>query len=90
MEFWARWAHEALWHASLWHMHEVFVICILCESKFLMYNFISYVVLLGKKQTLQAQYLIADGHELDCCIVVTFEFLAHLIYILKVVYLFCL
>ncbi|NP_001316105.1 beta-carotene 3-hydroxylase, chloroplastic-like [Daucus carota subsp. sativus] len=22
MEFWARWAHEALWHASLWHMHE--------------------------------------------------------------------
>lgn len=25
MEFWARWAHRALWHASLWHMHEVFV-----------------------------------------------------------------
>jgi hypothetical protein len=23
MEFWARWAHRALWHASLWHMHEV-------------------------------------------------------------------
>ncbi|KAK7317469.1 hypothetical protein RJT34_01734 [Clitoria ternatea] len=23
MEFWARWAHKALWHASLWHMHEV-------------------------------------------------------------------
>lgn len=22
MEFWARWAHSALWHASLWHMHE--------------------------------------------------------------------
>ncbi|KAJ0267247.1 hypothetical protein HA466_0011040 [Hirschfeldia incana] len=22
MEFWARWAHEALWHASLWNMHE--------------------------------------------------------------------
>nr|AGS79169.1 beta-ring carotene hydroxylase [Fagopyrum tataricum] len=22
MEFWARWAHEALWHASLRHMHE--------------------------------------------------------------------
>ncbi|XP_071710475.1 beta-carotene hydroxylase 2, chloroplastic-like [Rutidosis leptorrhynchoides] len=22
MEYWARWAHEALWHASLWHMHE--------------------------------------------------------------------
>nr|ALE33753.1 beta-carotene hydroxylase 1 [Erythranthe lewisii] len=22
MEMWARWAHEALWHASLWHMHE--------------------------------------------------------------------
>ncbi|XP_058754379.1 beta-carotene hydroxylase 2, chloroplastic-like [Vicia villosa] len=22
MEFWARWAHEVLWHASLWHMHE--------------------------------------------------------------------
>ncbi|KAL2334774.1 hypothetical protein Fmac_015987 [Flemingia macrophylla] len=22
MEFWARWAHDALWHASLWHMHE--------------------------------------------------------------------
>ncbi|CAJ1977012.1 unnamed protein product [Sphenostylis stenocarpa] len=22
MEFWARWAHRALWHASLWHMHE--------------------------------------------------------------------
>lgn len=22
MEFWARWAHKALWHASLWHMHE--------------------------------------------------------------------
>lgn len=22
MEFWARWAHQALWHASLWHMHE--------------------------------------------------------------------
>ncbi|KAJ8554386.1 hypothetical protein K7X08_025064 [Anisodus acutangulus] len=21
-EFWARWAHRALWHASLWHMHE--------------------------------------------------------------------
>ncbi|CAM0870284.1 unnamed protein product [Alopecurus aequalis] len=21
MEFWARWAHRALWHASLWHMH---------------------------------------------------------------------
>ncbi len=23
MEFWARWAHRALWHASLWNMHEV-------------------------------------------------------------------
>ena len=23
MEFWARWAHKALWHASLWQMHEV-------------------------------------------------------------------
>lgn len=23
MEFWARWAHRALWHASLWQMHEV-------------------------------------------------------------------
>eukprot|EP00246_Nothoceros_aenigmaticus_P005431 TRINITY_DN1748_c0_g1_i3.p1 TRINITY_DN1748_c0_g1~~TRINITY_DN1748_c0_g1_i3.p1 ORF type:complete len:231 (+),score=25.72 TRINITY_DN1748_c0_g1_i3:431-1123(+) len=23
MEFWARWAHKALWHASLWSMHEV-------------------------------------------------------------------
>ncbi|KAF2297858.1 hypothetical protein GH714_004147 [Hevea brasiliensis] len=22
MEFWARWAHKALWHASLWHMRE--------------------------------------------------------------------
>ncbi|KAK4571482.1 hypothetical protein RGQ29_030063 [Quercus rubra] len=22
MEFWARWAHKALWHASLWQMHE--------------------------------------------------------------------
>ncbi|XP_039685850.1 beta-carotene hydroxylase 2, chloroplastic isoform X2 [Medicago truncatula] len=22
MEFWARWAHEILWHASLWHMHQ--------------------------------------------------------------------
>ncbi|EFJ12773.1 hypothetical protein SELMODRAFT_14977, partial [Selaginella moellendorffii] len=22
MEFWARWAHKALWHASLWDMHE--------------------------------------------------------------------
>ncbi|CAN1751569.1 Beta-carotene hydroxylase 2, chloroplastic [Linum perenne] len=22
MEFWARWAHKALWHSSLWHMHE--------------------------------------------------------------------
>ncbi|KAM0946876.1 putative beta-carotene 3-hydroxylase [Dioscorea sansibarensis] len=22
MEYWARWAHRALWHASLWHMHE--------------------------------------------------------------------
>nr|QPZ56417.1 Beta-carotene 3-hydroxylase 1 [Curcuma alismatifolia] len=22
MEFWARWAHRALWHAALWHMHE--------------------------------------------------------------------
>ncbi|KAK9724675.1 hypothetical protein RND81_05G091400 [Saponaria officinalis] len=22
MEFWARWAHRVLWHASLWHMHE--------------------------------------------------------------------
>eukprot|EP00850_Spirogloea_muscicola_P018727 SM000175S03274 [mRNA] locus=s175:37064:39491:+ [translate_table: standard] len=22
MEFWARWAHRALWHASLWGMHE--------------------------------------------------------------------
>ncbi|KAJ6426553.1 hypothetical protein OIU84_022199 [Salix udensis] len=22
MEFWARWAHRALWHASSWHMHE--------------------------------------------------------------------
>ncbi|KQJ84170.1 beta-carotene 3-hydroxylase, chloroplastic [Brachypodium distachyon] len=22
MEFWAQWAHRALWHASLWHMHE--------------------------------------------------------------------
>nr|XP_010933981.2 LOW QUALITY PROTEIN: beta-carotene 3-hydroxylase 2, chloroplastic-like [Elaeis guineensis] len=22
MEFWARWAHRALWHASLWHVHE--------------------------------------------------------------------
>ncbi|XP_019433229.1 PREDICTED: beta-carotene hydroxylase 1, chloroplastic-like [Lupinus angustifolius] len=23
MEYWARWAHRALWHDSLWHMHEV-------------------------------------------------------------------
>eukprot|EP00250_Pteridium_aquilinum_P019997 c24659_g1_i4 orf=215-796(+) len=23
MEFWARWAHRALWHDSLWGMHEV-------------------------------------------------------------------
>ncbi|CAF2378851.1 BnaC02g44870D [Brassica napus] len=22
MEFWARWAHRVLWHASLWNMHE--------------------------------------------------------------------
>ncbi|KAM2938377.1 hypothetical protein FF1_038173 [Malus domestica] len=22
MEFWARWAHRTLWHASLWQMHE--------------------------------------------------------------------
>ncbi|KAJ9147974.1 hypothetical protein P3X46_030074 [Hevea brasiliensis] len=22
MEFWARWAHKALWHASLWRIHE--------------------------------------------------------------------
>ncbi|XP_062074410.1 beta-carotene hydroxylase 2, chloroplastic-like [Humulus lupulus] len=22
MEFWARWAHRALWHASLWQMHK--------------------------------------------------------------------
>ncbi|KAJ7539191.1 hypothetical protein O6H91_11G080500 [Diphasiastrum complanatum] len=22
MEFWARWAHHALWHSSLWNMHE--------------------------------------------------------------------
>jgi len=22
MEFWARWAHRAIWHKSLWHMHE--------------------------------------------------------------------
>lgn len=22
MEFWARWAHKSLWHASLWEMHE--------------------------------------------------------------------
>ncbi|KAF3793215.1 Beta-carotene 3-hydroxylase [Nymphaea thermarum] len=22
MEFWARWAHRALWHASMWAMHE--------------------------------------------------------------------
>lgn len=22
MEYWARWAHRALWHASLWNMHE--------------------------------------------------------------------
>ena len=22
MEFWAQWAHKALWHSSLWHMHE--------------------------------------------------------------------
>ncbi|XP_022736928.1 beta-carotene hydroxylase 2, chloroplastic-like isoform X2 [Durio zibethinus] len=22
MEFWARWAHRALWHESLWHMHQ--------------------------------------------------------------------
>nr|C3VEQ1.1 RecName: Full=Beta-carotene 3-hydroxylase, chloroplastic; Short=OgHYB; AltName: Full=Beta-carotene hydroxylase; Flags: Precursor [Oncidium hybrid cultivar]ACP27626.1 beta-carotene hydroxylase [Oncidium hybrid cultivar] len=22
MEYWARWAHRALWHTSLWHMHE--------------------------------------------------------------------
>ncbi|CAA7406792.1 unnamed protein product [Spirodela intermedia] len=22
MEFWARWAHRSLWHASLWEMHE--------------------------------------------------------------------
>ncbi|KAF6157644.1 hypothetical protein GIB67_037217 [Kingdonia uniflora] len=22
MEFWARWAHRVLWHASLWHMHQ--------------------------------------------------------------------
>ncbi|XP_008437326.1 beta-carotene 3-hydroxylase 1, chloroplastic isoform X5 [Cucumis melo] len=22
MEFWARWAHKELWHASLWDMHE--------------------------------------------------------------------
>lgn len=30
MEFWARWAHKALWHASLWNMHEVcFKLCYL-------------------------------------------------------------
>lgn len=23
MEYWARWAHKALWHDSLWNMHEV-------------------------------------------------------------------
>lgn len=23
MEAWARWAHRALWHSSLWSMHEV-------------------------------------------------------------------
>ena len=28
MEFWARWAHRALWHASLWHMHEVMLLAI--------------------------------------------------------------
>ncbi|KAK4748635.1 hypothetical protein SAY87_015221 [Trapa incisa] len=22
MEYWARWAHRALWHDSLWHMHQ--------------------------------------------------------------------
>ncbi|GAQ89372.1 beta-carotene hydroxylase [Klebsormidium nitens] len=22
MEYWARWAHKALWHASLWNLHE--------------------------------------------------------------------
>ncbi|KAL8134627.1 beta-carotene hydroxylase 2, chloroplastic-like [Apium graveolens] len=22
MEYWARWAHKALWHDSLWHMHQ--------------------------------------------------------------------
>ncbi|KAJ8768591.1 hypothetical protein K2173_022711 [Erythroxylum novogranatense] len=22
MEYWARWAHKALWHSSLWNMHE--------------------------------------------------------------------
>lgn len=22
MEYWAKWAHRALWHDSLWHMHE--------------------------------------------------------------------
>ncbi|KAG2675698.1 hypothetical protein I3760_12G017500 [Carya illinoinensis] len=22
MEFWSRWAHKALWHAFLWHLHE--------------------------------------------------------------------
>lgn len=25
MEYWARWAHKALWHDSLWNMHEVSV-----------------------------------------------------------------
>ncbi|CAI7807274.1 unnamed protein product [Closterium sp. NIES-54] len=23
MEFWARWAHDALWHGSLWSMHKI-------------------------------------------------------------------
>lgn len=35
MEFWAKWAHKALWHASLWQIHEV---CLLFNSTHMVFN----------------------------------------------------
>ena len=48
MEFWARWAHRALWHASLWHMHEVRM-SLLYASDFRMQASMSKEVLLTLK-----------------------------------------
>lgn len=72
MEFWARWAHRALWHASLWHMHEVMLMLsnsYLCfhenarKVQILINNWNNQVELFGKNflSLLQSHHRPRDG-----------------------------